>query len=67
MGMDRRSFFTSVGALAATALIGCVGRDSPLRVGGNSFAAELQKLRQFAIPPDLEPSVTFHPLRRNKK
>ncbi|MBA2539545.1 MAG: hypothetical protein H0V17_07920 [Deltaproteobacteria bacterium] len=63
--MDRRSFFTSLGAAAAVPLVGCTGRDEPARAGA-SVAAQLIEMRTFPIPEGVEVALPFTPLRRKR-
>lgn len=69
--MNRRLFFTSMGAFAVAPLVGapllgCEGRDQAPAGGGDDFAAAMASFRAFVVPTGVEASLAFHPLRMKR-
>ena len=69
--MNRRLFWTSVGALAVAplvgaSLLGCEGRDQAPTGDSGDFAAALATFRKFVVPVGIEASLAFHPLRMKR-
>jgi hypothetical protein len=63
--MDRRSFFTLVGAAGLSPLVGCTGRDLATPTP-DQFGPELAKFRHYIVPEGIEPALDFRPLRQPK-